>query len=1060
MRKLSVITLFIALSLFFVLMGRETQLAEAQAGLPDFFMKALWTEGEMGGFAAFQKVADLDNDGSDEILICEDGFAFALRYDPSENPKKYIPFWYGEAFCQTITATDADNDGVQEIYMAAYGTTVVIYEFDGATSTYQRVRDITLPTPVGSIVRNLEFDDVDNDGTVEMVIFGSSRTLVYDFIANSIEWTIERGGWGSVGNIDEDGTLEIVLSGSGATYVYDPMLQTLEYTHPMGYGMIQLANMDEDAKEELVFRNPSTDQQVGVLDADTFTIKWRNGSAVEYHRIAEIDSTLPGLEVVANDFDLFDNTFNIFAYAGATGSLLWHEQYASGNGIGSAIVGDTDGNGSPNLWFVYTAVDGGRPIVENDLETREFDWIQRDENAPYAVAAGDLDANGTTEIVVISGSTRNYQGVGRYNVYDGTTLQWLYAVETTSAGAINPLRVGQLDNDAALEIVIADRNKVEVYDGLTRQQEWSSAALPFINTIEIHDIDNNGIAELFIGRTNGQIAVYRGISGVVVWTGGGSSQSISDFAIADVDNDTVLELAVLDTTSLRTYNTTNWTLEDQQSLPTGIAGYALSEGNFDETGSGEWIVAGYINPGNPTGHIAVYDGVSLNLQWDTSLTAGTAYQLLTGDINEDGSRELLLAGNRNDIPQSLANTGTLLAVWDYTQSGYSEVYTATHQYWGAVVSMDFVDRDNDGFDELLLGTTQLYQLRQLYEGSNATPTPTPSRTPSPTPSTIPPTATPTATPDSSLPVIEIAPNSISQLHTSPPQVTTATLTIQNTGGTTLTWTLLEPTSLPPLGGIIQDSDFEGGTPNNFWEESSTNFGTPLCTIARCGDGTGTGPAAGSWWAWFGGSHENEIGVLTQTVTLPEGGSAELRFRLQIPTRNADGYLSIRLDNTEIFHVTESSDGYGSYEEVIVDISAYADGEEHNLVLYGETISDNLVTSFFVDSIQVVPGCTALGETPWLTTSQTEGAIPMGGSATLTATFDSNGIPYGTYEAPLCFASNDPTRPIVNIPTTLAVPLPTSITLTELTAAPEFSYGMAMGIGMLIGVVLLIQQRRR
>ena len=63
----------------------------------------------------------------------------------------------------------------------------------------------------------------------------------------------------------------------------------------------------------------------------------------------------------------------------------------------------------------------------------------------------------------------------------------------------------------------------------------------------------------------------------------------------------------------------------------------------------------------------------------------------------------------------------------------------------------------------------------------------------------------------------------------------------------------QPAANATLDQLIQDGSFEAGSPNPFWTESSTNFLTPLCTLADCGDGLGTaGPRTGLVWAWFGG----------------------------------------------------------------------------------------------------------------------------------------------------------------------------------------------------------------
>jgi hypothetical protein len=53
--------------------------------------------------------------------------------------------------------------------------------------------------------------------------------------------------------------------------------------------------------------------------------------------------------------------------------------------------------------------------------------------------------------------------------------------------------------------------------------------------------------------------------------------------------------------------------------------------------------------------------------------------------------------------------------------------------------------------------------------------------------------------------------------------------------------------------LIQDGGFEAGPSGGIWTESSTNFGTPICSVAACGTGGGTGPRTGAFWTFLGGT---------------------------------------------------------------------------------------------------------------------------------------------------------------------------------------------------------------
>jgi len=158
---------------------------------------------------------------------------------------------------------------------------------------------------------------------------------------------------------------------------------------------------------------------------------------------------------------------------------------------------------------------------------------------------------------------------------------------------------------------------------------------------------------------------------------------------------------------------------------------------------------------------------------------------------------------------------------------------------------------------------------------------------------------------------------------------------------------------PQDGNAVADGGFEAGTPNPFWDEFSSNFGTPLCTIASCGQGGGTGPFGGAWWTWFGGiSGVSETGSVTQSVVIPVGEDT-LSFYLEIPVADSTGFLDVTVDGSSIFSVTEANQPqYSVYQEVAVDISAFADGGAHTLEFFSTTDPGAGPLNFFVDRVSI------------------------------------------------------------------------------------------------------------
>lgn len=172
---------------------------------------------------------------------------------------------------------------------------------------------------------------------------------------------------------------------------------------------------------------------------------------------------------------------------------------------------------------------------------------------------------------------------------------------------------------------------------------------------------------------------------------------------------------------------------------------------------------------------------------------------------------------------------------------------------------------------------------------------------------------------------------------------------------------------PTPAGDIQDPSFENGTPNNRWDEYSTNpFGSPICRTSVCGFGAGTGPSDGTWWAWFGGVKPYQQGSLSQTIGIPTTAT-ELTFDLEVPVCDSpQDYLDVLIDGNPELRIdgTDPRCGQDGYVSQSVDISAYADGGSHDLEFFSETFSMNgSVSNFFVDVV-AIPGtpsaCRRLG----------------------------------------------------------------------------------------------------
>jgi subtilisin family serine protease len=264
------------------------------------------------------------------------------------------------------------------------------------------------------------------------------------------------------------------------------------------------------------------------------------------------------------------------------------------------------------------------------------------------------------------------------------------------------------------------------------------------------------------------------------------------------------------------------------------------------------------------------------------------------------------------------------------------------------------------------------------------------------------------------------------------QTTSQSLTLNNGGAGALNWSA-DFDNVQGAGQPVEtvaDGGFEAGTPNPEWDETSTNFGTPLCDVATCGGtGGGTGAFAGDWWAWFGGVDEAEDGTVAQTVTIPDNAvAATLSFFLEIPTADVAGSFEVSLGGDVLFSATDADTGtYATYQEVTVDVSAYADGTPNELLFSASTVDDGTaetVTNFFVDNVSLVATvpipCENLPGLTWLSASPASGTVAADDSEDISLDFDASVVGEGAYSGSVCLASDDTENALIVVPVNMTV----------------------------------------
>ena len=156
--------------------------------------------------------------------------------------------------------------------------------------------------------------------------------------------------------------------------------------------------------------------------------------------------------------------------------------------------------------------------------------------------------------------------------------------------------------------------------------------------------------------------------------------------------------------------------------------------------------------------------------------------------------------------------------------------------------------------------------------------------------------------------------------------------------------------------LVQDPGFEAGPFGGVWEEFSKNFGTPICDETECGEAS---QRSGLFWAWFGGINGTiEVGSVAQTITLPTTVT-EATFWLRARSCELpEDYVELRVDDNQVWALfgDDMACGGENYQEITVDISAFADGGMHEIKFHSETFfQDSGFTDFFLDDVSIPQG---------------------------------------------------------------------------------------------------------
>ena len=244
------------------------------------------------------QTGDIDGDGSDELLARDPNGIRAYEFDPAANAWAALPNgpalsdangWDQPQYYTTIQTADLDGDGSDEL-LARAAAGIRAYEFDPATNAWAALPngpnwDNATGWDDPQYYTTIQTGDLDGDGRDELLARAPAGIWAYEFDPVANAWVKlpdgpnwdDATGWGNpqyyttiqTGDLDGDGRDELLARAAAGilAYEFDPATNAwvalpngpdwhhaTGWDQPQYYTTIHTGDIDGDGQDELLAR--------------------------------------------------------------------------------------------------------------------------------------------------------------------------------------------------------------------------------------------------------------------------------------------------------------------------------------------------------------------------------------------------------------------------------------------------------------------------------------------------------------------------------------------------------------------------------------------------------------------------------------------------------------------------------------------------------------------------------------------------------------------------------------------------------------------------------------
>lgn len=489
---------------------------------------------------------DLDNDGQEELILTafysgESYFCILEvidgNFEIKWSSRLYESGSWDNANIRKLKVYDLDEDGNQEIYVMLGNGVFECY--DGPSMELVFSREINSLS-----VHDFHFNDIDNDDEIELICsfddYDEGKYLdIYDLTFYNIEFSTNDYGANSfeIGDVDNDGVKEIVLING---IVMDGVSHDIDWDYGQNFGNhLEVADINNDQVPDIVCGGYNF---ISAFDGQNQNLIWEINPGFSCTALLVTDFENDGDKEIVME----DNSANgIRCYQASTQLLMWNSGSDFSN-IVNICIGDPDNDEQKELVWGTDR----KQINVTNANTGINELKSLDVTGHFSFDIADIDGDQQFELAIASSELNsNFHG-GVVYLYKGNNQEFITLIDSISdASSISCVKLANIDDTEQDEIIIGydddyGMNGILILDGLSYEVLYQENSFGNVYSLQVADVDNDGVKEIVFGNHLGIIRVMNGQSYEIEWETEmlGGQHWTRQVILANVDEDPAIEI--------------------------------------------------------------------------------------------------------------------------------------------------------------------------------------------------------------------------------------------------------------------------------------------------------------------------------------------------------------------------------------------------------------------------------------------------------------------------------------------------------------------------------------